>query len=128
MAKPSEPHQGEPVALPARMSDLDRFNNPLTDRWNACLDEIAKLGPLYTHADPGEVERLRGAVNEWEAKWQQEAAQVGLLRAQLAELLAAVSEHRKALKPLGLPLGDRLEEAAISASAEPPLSHYPQES
>jgi hypothetical protein len=41
------------------------------------------------------------------------------LRAQLAALLAAVSKHREALKPLGLPLGDRLEEAALSASADP---------
>ncbi|WP_372822460.1 hypothetical protein ACCE15_08995 [Pseudomonas parafulva] len=50
--EPAGPRQGEPVALPARMSDLDRFNNPLKDRWNACLDEIAKLGPLYTHPAP----------------------------------------------------------------------------
>lgn len=30
-----------------------------------------------------------------------------------------MSAHREALKPLGLPLGDRLENASLSASAEP---------
>jgi len=59
----AEQGQGEPVALPARWT---RQNFPAymsddaamarVETWNACLDEIAKLGPLYTHADPGEVE------------------------------------------------------------------------
>ena len=58
----NEQQQGEPVAMPARM--LTRCYDALTVlypgyvMWNACLDEIAKLGPLYTHADAGEVERL----------------------------------------------------------------------
>ncbi|WP_230382658.1 hypothetical protein [Pseudomonas putida] len=46
---PAEQHQGEPVALPERKTDY------LSDRamgWNACLDEIAKLGPLYMHPAP----------------------------------------------------------------------------
>ena len=96
-------HQGEPVALPAR-KEVPEPSNAYEFRkgWNACLDEIAKLGPLYTrpqvqhqgqpvawadpkdlvedgyghsfgvsssqypgrvplytHSDPGEVERLR---------------------------------------------------------------------
>lgn len=56
-----EQHQGEPVVLPARcVSKL--FSAHYVRGWNACLDEIAKLGPLYTHADPGEVERLRAAL------------------------------------------------------------------
>ncbi|WP_367863152.1 hypothetical protein [Pseudomonas guariconensis] len=57
-------HQGEPVALPARkVHHLDpSFLHDGDKGWNACLDEIAKLGQLYTHADPGEVERLRAAL------------------------------------------------------------------
>ncbi|MGV8567639.1 MAG: hypothetical protein ACWA7E_06370 [Pseudomonas asiatica] len=56
-------YQGEPVALPPRQDD-DHFSEKLRDKadgWNACLDEITKLGPLYAHpapADPEEVERL----------------------------------------------------------------------
>ena len=58
----TEQPQGEPVALPARKRVdpfcYDQGGNASVGGWNACLDEIAKLGPLYTHADPGEVERL----------------------------------------------------------------------
>ena len=62
--KTAEQHQGEPVALPARkVHHLDpSFLHDGDKGWNACLDEIAKLGQLYTHADPGEVERLRAAL------------------------------------------------------------------
>lgn len=67
LSQPAEQHQGEPVALPAykeivigRNSEADTWSRG----WNACLDEIAKLGPLYTHADPGEVERLRDLLSE----------------------------------------------------------------
>lgn len=102
-------HQGEPVALPERKEVVEEWATPggpyRAEGWNACRDEIAKLGPLYprpvqgepvawtwqgaldelkeycpdgvrvfphkapgrpiplyTHADPGEVERLRAAL------------------------------------------------------------------
>lgn len=105
--RPAEQHQGEPVALPARKpwhGLLATADNLRGEGWNACLEEVAKLGPLYTrpvqgepvahvytmealltpgsavrhhvelyralpsgtklytHADPGEVERLRAAL------------------------------------------------------------------
>ena len=70
LAQPADQHQGEPVALPARKSIPDQatfaggnsYYTKCFDQarsWNACLDEIARLGPLYTHPDAGEVERLR---------------------------------------------------------------------
>ena len=63
-------HQGEPVALPARKNP-SAYPLPMDAArgygWNACLDEIAKLSPLYTHADPGEVERLRAQLAERDA-------------------------------------------------------------
>ncbi|MCT8164972.1 MULTISPECIES: Lar family restriction alleviation protein [unclassified Pseudomonas] len=107
---PAEEHQGEPAALPERKAITAHGLTALdseAEGWNACLDEIAKLGPrythpvrgepvgymnqasidairshgqalimvgvngfppgdkaipLYTHADPGEVERLRAAL------------------------------------------------------------------
>lgn len=61
---PAEQHQDEPVAMPMRRSwsGIAGWKDQAEIKgWNACLDEIAKLGPLYTHADPGEVEALRGA-------------------------------------------------------------------
>lgn len=65
LAKPAEQHQGEPVVLPERISmgklpteQSSRYHIGERHGWNACLDEIAKLGPLYTHADAAEVERL----------------------------------------------------------------------
>jgi hypothetical protein len=178
LSKPAEKHHGEPVALPERRelklppegenTDTGSFERGWLRGWNACLDEIAKLGPLFTHpapavqqepvawcqphwsgkyadycwgserpnspcpelwkplyahADPGEVERLRTRLEEElnlhvgvELKHEKER---DTLRAQLNELLTAIDRHREALKPLGLPLGDRLEEAVLSASAEP---------
>lgn len=55
---PAEQHQGEPVALPARLpmrSPEDR-NLPRghAGGWNACLDEIANLGTLYSWPVQGE--------------------------------------------------------------------------
>ncbi|MBH3307889.1 hypothetical protein I5P84_00285 [Pseudomonas mosselii] len=63
-----EQHQGESVALPARMpcGNITEPHHPwapgVREGWNKCLDEIANLGPLYTHpapSDPGELERLQ---------------------------------------------------------------------
>lgn len=59
LSRPADQHQGEPVALPERESVSGRLPGHEAIGWNACIDEIAKLGPLYAHADPGEVERLR---------------------------------------------------------------------
>lgn len=51
-----QPH-AEPVALPARKQWgglLPTAENLRTEGWNACLDEIAKLGPLYRRPVQGE--------------------------------------------------------------------------
>lgn len=59
LAKPAEQHQGEPVALPARKQAPGNGKwhclYPEHLIWNACLDKIAKLGPLYTRPAQGEV-------------------------------------------------------------------------
>lgn len=58
MKNDTEQHQGEPVAMPDRKpwnGLLATADNLRGEGWNACLDEIAKLGPLYTHSDAGEV-------------------------------------------------------------------------
>lgn len=50
-----EQHQGEPVLLPMRRSwsGIAGWRDQAEIKaWNACLDEIAKLGPLYTHPAP----------------------------------------------------------------------------
>ncbi|WP_313644880.1 hypothetical protein [Pseudomonas sp.] len=112
---PAEQHQGEPVALPARMSDLDRFNNPLKDRWNACLDEITKLGPLYTLADPAEVERLREQVETLRLMTNDYLLETERLRTQLAELQQAFTESQEEVVKRGKILAEAqalLHEAA----------------
>jgi len=54
----AEQHQGEPVALPARKDPTEAWAVPggvhKAEGWNACLDEIAKLGPLYSRPVQGE--------------------------------------------------------------------------
>lgn len=91
MKNDDKQHQGEPVALPERrdINQADEFKRGIAHGFNACLVEITKLGPLYTHADPSEVrvtkqalESLKGEAND--------------LRAQLAErdaLLDRVVDH-----------------------------------
>lgn len=58
--QPAEQHHGDTVALPARKSYDNRSFQAscVAEGWNDCLTEIAKLGPFYTHADAGGVERL----------------------------------------------------------------------
>lgn len=67
-------HPGEPVALPscnAKLSDSHDWDQGYRGGWRACLDEIAKLGPLYTRPVPGEPVAWRGinelgeVVTEW---------------------------------------------------------------
>lgn len=54
--KPPEQHQVDPVALPARRDEsTESYTACLqSSGWNACLDELAKLGPLYTRPAQGE--------------------------------------------------------------------------
>jgi hypothetical protein len=57
--KSAEQHHGEPVALPQHnlvVVDAPIKSDPhgFVDGWNACVAQLAKLGPLYTSADPGD--------------------------------------------------------------------------
>lgn len=55
--RPAEQHQGETVVLPERKGRHLRYDTlmpTLWKGWNACLDEIAKLGPLYPRPVQGE--------------------------------------------------------------------------
>lgn len=106
------------------------------------LDSDVKVVQLFTHADPGEVERLREHVSAYEASrerlhgWlQQEQIKIITLRAQLAEqdalLRGALSELQAMKDEIGF-RGNTLQvmtgiEAALSASAEPiqPAAPYP---
>lgn len=82
LGNPAEQHQGEPVKLPERKTD---HLSDSVHGWNACLDEIAKLGPLYTHAGPAEVERLREQVETLRLMTNDYLVETERLRAQLAE-------------------------------------------
>lgn len=70
LGQPAQQHQGEQVTLPARKDPTQGWAVPggvaKADGWNEYHDEIAKLGPLYTHpapTDPGEAERLRDEID-----------------------------------------------------------------
>ncbi len=100
LAQPAEQPQGEPVAWQYRVSA-----GPATgwSLWNEGKGEQFKAHytvetrPLFTHADPAEVERLRANAKELtvdlaEALKQQcaDMRTIDALRAQLAELVSAV--------------------------------------
>ena len=109
--KPAEQHHGEPVALPSRMDHADTRNydspveihNATVAGWNACLDKIAKLGPLYTHADPGEVERLRKENENLRAGWYKDESDNNRFWPEEIEALRAELAERDALLQRALP-------------------------
>lgn len=172
----AQPH-GEPVTLPERKAITAHGLTALdseAEGWNAFLDEIAKLGPLYarpiptqgtakpvgevvgrrmeefrfmprvkwaddaqngrtqpgtklyTHADPGEVERLRAELAETQRISQEEELRANRYSQQLAERDALLKRQPSFINALEkfeaddgtfVRLGDVL--GAISASAEP---------
>lgn len=134
--KPAEQHQGEPVALPARKPQ--RITDARAEGWNACLDEIAKLGPLYAHpapSDPGEVERMTETAAMYSRLRDEANAEVerlaillrqtqvkhaqerDALRAQLAEAHALLRECQPALENAGFSTW-QIDEL-LSAGTEP---------
>lgn len=186
-AQPAEQRQGEPVALPDRKEVVEEWATPggpyRAEGWNACLDEVAKLGPLYTHpapavqqepfawlvqspqdlefvegvahtkedadrytamgwsstpmfshADPGEVERLRTELEEWKKRCQYNAdtahdvaSERDTLRAKLAERDALLQEIRGQSCSIWL-RGETQHkmDATLSASAEPSVPYGQQ--
>lgn len=72
LAKPAQQHQVEPVALPARKNP-SAYPLPMDAArgygWNACLDEIAKLGPLYAHPAPVRGEPVAWCQPHWSGKY-----------------------------------------------------------
>lgn len=103
----AEQNQGEPVALPERKitNGLNWNASLVAESWNACIDELAKLGPLYTHGDPAEVERLRAQVNDWTGKWEKAIKAGAALESKLAE--------RDALLRGAAHLADRLHKSSL---------------
>jgi len=88
-AAPAEQHQGEPVAK-LREGELIRMANkaaPHADRDNDMF--YIAMGRLveerYTHADPAEVERLRGIIRMHEKTVREQTDHLAYMRAQLAE-------------------------------------------
>ncbi|KPA87863.1 hypothetical protein PF66_05439 [Pseudomonas asplenii] len=132
LEQPVEQHQGEPVKLPscnAKSGMSHDWDQGYADGWNACLGEIAKLGPLYAHAAPaaaGEVERLRKELKIALSDIKVEQRVSNNLRQRKAELEALLREVVGTCslvaenEPTGetVDLHDRIE-ASLSASAEP---------
>ena len=123
MAKPAEQHQGEPVSLPERKGThlhYDSLMPTFSKGWNACLDEIAKLGQLYTHADPGEVERCEARLHEVASLCASVEQERDTLRAQLAERDELLRDTKRCIERNDYPVFELLKriDAALSASAE----------
>lgn len=117
---PAEQRLGEPVELPAKLPGC----KVIAAGWNQCLDIIGRLGPLYTRADPGEVERLREALAELKASYAEQEAQVAEdfrciddLRAQLAERNVLLLKIRR--NEFLTPDQRNGIDGTLSASAEP---------
>ncbi len=106
--KPAEKHQGEPLAWIVHWAEDGSFYTFTRDKTRSEKlrnDPEFISTPLYTHADPGEVERLRAELAEWKKRCQYNADtahDVGrerdTLRAQLAEQDSLLREVLEAFK------------------------------
>ncbi|WP_100633200.1 hypothetical protein [Pseudomonas qingdaonensis] len=84
-------------------------------------EDFEWLGPLYTHPDAGEVERLRGIIRTHEKTVLEQSNHLAYMRAQLAERDALLREalcHAQRIEPMSVSLFNRID-VALSASAEP---------
>ncbi|BBT41057.1 hypothetical protein [Pseudomonas putida] len=120
--EPAEQHQGEPVAhaLAEKVREaLDRQACP--NAWMVIAYEAVVQN--YTHADPGEVERLRYKAELYDEVWElaiglgfmNVTTAISKLRTQLAERDALLERAYRVAPP---DLGRDIR-AALSASAEP---------
>lgn len=92
--------QFEPVALPKRNQvtvsrPVILDGTEMVQVWNACIEQMEKLGPLYTHADPnvrwqavaGEqmkiIEQLRAELGEAKGEYDRSANLIAQLQADL---------------------------------------------
>lgn len=122
---PAEQRHGEPVTLPERKpwnSLLATADNLRGEGWNACLHEIAMLGPLYTHpAQAAAGEDNSPADIDWNHVTELEAENYAM-GAQLAERDALLREWLEDLERAALkrPAWEKVAaiKAALSASAE----------
>ncbi|WP_176512151.1 hypothetical protein [Pseudomonas faucium] len=122
LTKSTEQHQDEPVALPscnAKLSDSHDWDQGYRGGWRACLDEISKLGPLYTHADPCDVEWLRLELKNCTQAFHALKAGNESLHAQLAEQAALLDEAYQHDIGTALKRKMRAHHDALSAGAGP---------
>lgn len=91
--KSAAQHQGEPVELPARKPQ--RVTDDYAAGWNAYNDEMVKLGPLYTHADPGKVERLQQQIEQLKGGGQLLVQDRNELRDGVGRLRKGIAKHWK---------------------------------
>ncbi len=134
-------HQGEPVALPARKDPTQHWAAPgevhKAEGWNAYHDEIAKLGPLYTQADPNVrwkavadeqvkvIDTLRADLESVKSSRDAFAQNAIDLRAQLAErdaLLRDINKRHSSGVDFDLPADLAARVAAVCATSAEPKS------
>lgn len=113
-------HQGEPVAY---IEAADLRDIACGSPWGGTVwgrqsrEPYPPRVPVYTHADPGEAERLTRKAANADLALAAQTRQVHSLRAQLAERDALLREVLVGLWP-STPLAIKIN-AALSASAEP---------
>lgn len=126
MSEEVKQHQGELVGYVCG-SALDAALNGRIGAESIAIRKEPSLyinKPLYTHADPGEVERLRAEIKHLKHTSVKEEVfdivckERDTLRAQLAERDALLRDAHEELVCRNSPIANRID-AALSASAEP---------
>jgi hypothetical protein len=124
-AKPAEQHQGEPVAWMAWIK-LGSLAGQLIQVEHATnLNPKLYEGPfpVFRHADPGEIERLRAEAGQHKLAMDAACGEIEALRAQLAERDALLREAynelaKNAVQDIPEVLMDKID-ATLPASAKP---------
>ncbi|KTC25477.1 hypothetical protein AO392_14730 [Pseudomonas putida] len=116
LAQPADQHQGEPVAFYREFVDGREYcEKPFTNDWT----------PLYTHAEAGEVERLRAELESVKSSRDAFAQNAIDLRAQLAErdaLLRDINKRHSSGVDFDLPADLAARVAAVCATSAEPKS------
>lgn len=117
---PADEHQGEPVARVEVGADRNACAMIIDQEWLRQLKDKAEhlVVHLYTHADPGEVERLRAKMSELLDAFAESQVEVIRRGNMLAEQDALLREAHEELVCRDSPVAQRII-AALSASAEP---------
>ena len=113
----SKQHQGKPVLYYKPLTGAEA--KPAGEGYSVFFTPMPGHQPLYTHADPAEVERWKSSAEHFAGISAKAAEEVSKLRAQLAERDALLREAITVCRTNDLHITASYFESKLSASVKP---------